>query len=358
MSVLIEALTVVVPRSALDASFPGGAAAYIAAGAAPESPARFAVADEHLTAVSFLAPEEATRLIDSLLELGLVESDDNVPGDIAFVDQHYGPSTECPWLEWQRHDDGYTLCWLSGTEPGEVAVPAEWSPAQSIALVRHDIRDEPGRMMRLAEEDGLEIWLDFKTGRQIAAVPQAVREGGGQEEPEPGPATKGKRRRRKRATSIMATMRRALEEQGWRYAVVEEAPLVAFNVAGERATYPCWGAANDDTEQCTAFVVFPHRVPEHKRPVAAELLTRINYGLAIGNLEMDFADGELRFRASIDVEGGRLSTRMVLTMFTGGLWAFDRYHDALMKVMYAGATAEEAYDEVEQAEDDGDDLPG
>lgn len=354
MSVLIEALTVVVPRSALEAKFPGGTEAYIAAAAASESPARYAVADEQLTAVSYLAPEEATRLIDSLLELGLVESEDNVAGDIAFVDQHYGPSTECAWLEWKRHDDGYTYCWLAGAEPGELAVPESWSPAQSIALVRHDIRDEPGRMMRLAEEDGLEIWLDFKTGRQIAAVPQPASEGAEPSRSEgEGTATKGKRRRRKRVASIMATMRRALEEQGWRYAVVEEAPLVAFNVAGERATYPCWGAANDDTDQCTAFVVFPHRVPENKRTVAAELLTRINYGLAIGNLEMDFADGELRFRASIDVEGGRLSTRMVLTMFTGGLWAFDRYHDALMKVMYAGASAEEAYDEVEEAEGEG-----
>lgn len=348
MSVLIEALSVVVPRSALEAKYPGGTDAYLAS-FRTDSHTRFAVADEHLAAASFLAPEEATRLIESLVELGMVESDETTggEGDIAFVDQHYGPSAECRWLQWQRHDDGYTYCWLTGTEPGEVVAPDGWSPAQSIALVRHDIRDEPGRMIRLAEEDGLEIWLDFKTGRQIAAIPQPA---SSESAEEATGASKGKRRRRRRSGSIMATMRRALEEQGWRYAVVEDAPLVAFNVTGDRATYPCWGAANDETEQCTAFVVFPHRVPEEKRVAAAELLTRINYGLAIGNLEMDFADGELRFRASIDVEGGRLSTRMVLTMFTGGLWAFDRYHDALMKVMYAGASAEEAYDEVEEAE--------
>lgn len=348
MSVLVEALSVIVARSALDSKLPGGADAYLAAARAPESPARFAVTDEELTSVSFLTPEEATRFIETLVEQGLVESEEGGTGDIAFVDQHYGPSVETPWIEWAKHDDGFTYCWLAGREPGDVAVPEGWSPAQSMSLVRHDIRDEPGRMMRLAEEDGLEIWLDFKTGRQIAAVPHQP--GTTEEEP-------GRKRRRRRRTSIMATVKRALDEQSWRYAAVEGAPLLTFNVLGERATYPCWVAVNEDADQCTAFVVLPHRVPEDKRSAMSELLTRINYGLAIGNLEMDFADGELRFRASIDVEGGRLSPRMVQTMFTAGLWTFDRFHDALMRVMYAGASAADALDALEDDEEEEEEEP-
>lgn len=344
MSVLVEALSVVVARSSLDAKFPGGAEAYLAAARAPESPGRFAVADDDLTSVSFLTPEDATRFIERLIEQGLTETEEGENGDIAFVDQHYGPSVECPWIEWAKHEDGFTYCWLAGREPGDVAVPEGWSPAQSLSLVRHDIRDEPGRMMRLAEEDGLEIWLDFKTGRQIAAVPHQPQAG--------GTAAPAAKRRRRRRTSIMATVRRALEEQSWRYAMVEGAPLLTFNVLGERATYPCWAAVNEEADQFTAFVVLPHRVPEDKRVAMGELLTRINYGLAIGNLEMDFADGELRFRASVDVEGGRLSPRMVQTMFTAGLWTFDRFYDALMRVMYAGASAAEALEGVDEEEEE------
>lgn len=343
MSVLVEALSVIVRRSSLDAMFPGGAEAYLAAARAPESPARFGVSDEELTSVSFLTPEDATRFIEALVEQGLTETEEGTPGDIAFVDQHYGPSVECPWIQWAKHDDGFTYCWLAGREPGDVAVPEGWSPAQSMSLVRHDIRDEPGRMMRLAEEDGLEIWLDFKTGRQIAAVPQ---------EPQSVAGTAPAKRRRRRRTSIMSIVRRALDEQSWRYAMVEGAPLLTFNVLGERATYPCWAAVNEEADQCTAFVVLPHRVAEDKRVAMGELLTRINYGLAIGNLEMDFADGELRFRASVDVEGGRLSPRMVQTMFTAGLWTFDRFYDALMRVMYAGASAAEALEGVEEDEEE------
>jgi len=33
-----------------------------------------------------------------------------------------------------------------------------------------------------------------------------------------------------------------------------------------------------------------------------EFLTRANYGLNIGNFEMDFQDGEIRFKTAIDVE--------------------------------------------------------
>jgi hypothetical protein len=51
MSVLVEALTVIVRRLTLDVSWPGGTDAYLAAVYA-DSPARLACADGNLTSVS------------------------------------------------------------------------------------------------------------------------------------------------------------------------------------------------------------------------------------------------------------------------------------------------------------------
>ena len=44
-------------------------------------------------------------------------------------------------------------------------------------------------------------------------------------------------------------------------------------------------------------------VPAERRPAVAELLTRINVGLVCGNLEMDWQDGEVRFRTGIELTG-------------------------------------------------------
>lgn len=47
--------------------------------------------------------------------------------------------------------------------------------------------------------------------------------------------------------------------------------------------------------------------PENKRLAVAEILTRANLGMIIGNLELAFVDREIRYKTSIDVEGDRKS---------------------------------------------------
>jgi len=45
-----------------------------------------------------------------------------------------------------------------------------------------------------------------------------------------------------------------------------------------------------------------------KRGAVAEFINRANYGIIIGNFEMDFADGEIRYKTSIDVQGDKLTS--------------------------------------------------
>jgi len=44
-------------------------------------------------------------------------------------------------------------------------------------------------------------------------------------------------------------------------------------------------------------------VQPKQQPDAAELINRVNFGLRIGNFEMDVEDGVLQYRTSIDIEG-------------------------------------------------------
>jgi hypothetical protein len=171
VSVLVEALSVIVPRRVLDVSFPGGVDAYLAAAGEPSTEARYVCADEQLTCVSFFGPDKAGSWSERLVGRGLIVAEGREAAELAYVDQRYGPSLPCNWLEWRRHEEGYTLAWLSEREPGALAAPDGWTPERSRRLVRRDVRDEPGRMLRLAKEDGIETWLDFDTGEQIVGLP-------------------------------------------------------------------------------------------------------------------------------------------------------------------------------------------
>lgn len=143
MSVLAEAFSVIIPRRILEATFPGGSDAYLQAAVAEDVPSRFVCADEYLTAVSFGSPEDAAILTDRLAEFGLVEVEDDRACEIACVDQTFGPTAYREWLKWYRHDDGFNYCWLTGSEPGDLAAPGDWRPEQSRQVTRRDPHGAP-----------------------------------------------------------------------------------------------------------------------------------------------------------------------------------------------------------------------
>ena len=83
-----------------------------------------------------------------------------------------------------------------------------------------------------------------------------------------------------------------------------------------------------------------------RRVAVAETMTRINFRLRLGTFDLDFDDGEMRYRTGCDVEGGELTQHMVLTIVGNVCASIDRYGPALMRVMFGDATPEDAAAEI------------
>ena len=98
-----------------------------------------------------------------------------------------------------------------------------------------------------------------------------------------------------------------------------------------------------------AYALVPLRVPEALRSAMAEAITRANYAMLLGNFELDFSDGELRFKVVVDLPDVALTTRLVADVLAASLASCDRYHPAFMAVMYGGVSAEEAIGAVDEA---------
>jgi hypothetical protein len=79
----------------------------------------------------------------------------------------------------------------------------------------------------------------------------------------------------------------------------------------------------------------------------ADFLTRANYGLIVGNFEMDLNDGEVRYKTSIDVEGDELTPALLRNLAYTNVKTMDRYLPGLMSVMYGALTSEQAIHMVE-----------
>ena len=141
-----------------------------------------------------------------------------------------------------------------------------------------------------------------------------------------------------------------LKEDNWRYEEISGEPAVRFGFTGRNARFECFGRANEDHEIFVFYTVVPVRVPEEQRVLMAELIARINYGLNIGNFELDMDDGEIRYKTSIDVEGGEFSRRMVETLLSVNISTTDRYFPSFTDVMYAGMKPAEAVNRIERPE--------
>ena len=168
MSILVEALTIVVRRITLDLAYPGGHEAWIARHQTYAAPARYVSVDDHLVGVSFFSGALEEEL-EHLVEAGLVVLDDDEFQNVAVVDQADGLGYPCTWLEWMRPPvDGdraplYSMVWLHGTDPGTLAVPDGWTAGGS-ELIPQQLRNVPA-MLLLAQLDDADEWLDVSTGR-------------------------------------------------------------------------------------------------------------------------------------------------------------------------------------------------
>lgn len=65
------------------------------------------------------------------------------------------------------------------------------------------------------------------------------------------------------------------------------------------------------------------------------------------NFAMNYDDGEVRYRTSVDIEGGSLVTAMVKTPVYANVPTVDRYLPGLMTSVYGGVLAAEAIARVE-----------
>ena len=165
MSVLIEAICVVIPRKNLEAQYPGGTERFLKHAARLSSEHRYVCMDEDLICLSYFSPDAADRAIVPLIQAGMTETHDDAFADFAIVDQRYGPTLPCIWLMWSHDPLGLTSAGLAGELPGELSTPEGWTLEKSLRLKRVDIRNFPDRALKLADENGVETWLDFHTGR-------------------------------------------------------------------------------------------------------------------------------------------------------------------------------------------------
>lgn len=138
-----------------------------------------------------------------------------------------------------------------------------------------------------------------------------------------------------------------LTDDDWRFQQIEDKTILTMGFKGEGGSWRCYAQAKEQEKRFVFYSVMESSAPPEKRQAVAEFITRANYGLIIGNFEMDFSDGEIRYKTSIDIEGGELAPQMIKSLIYANVLTMDRYFPGIMSVIYAGTDPAEAIDRVE-----------
>jgi hypothetical protein len=146
---------------------------------------------------------------------------------------------------------------------------------------------------------------------------------------------------------LLSVVCQALDHRDVAYHKDTALSRVVFEIRGEDTVFSCIVLANEEKSLVCCYVRPPIWVPEALRAAMYEAINRANHTLAFGSFEMGMAEGELRYRTSLDLEGGALVPTMVHNLVGAGISMCTRYHHAFMRILYGGATPREAMEEVD-----------
>lgn len=147
-------------------------------------------------------------------------------------------------------------------------------------------------------------------------------------EPTAGPRTGSSGRGEELARALASYLR----SRPWRSGEVGP-DLFVSQVAVTSGQWPLFISLRRAEEQIIVHSVLPVEVPPTRREAAALYLTRANFGLVLGNFEMDLDGTDVRYKTSLDIEGGTLTAALLDHLVMANVVTVDRYLAGLRAVV-------------------------
>jgi hypothetical protein len=125
--------------------------------------------------------------------------------------------------------------------------------------------------------------------------------------------------------SLFSGLKKVFVDYRWPFSEVPGMPVLLSELSGPLGSWTFYAQIVEDQELIAFYSVCPLTVPENRRVEVADFLTRANYGLAVGNFELDFEDGEIRYKTVLEVEGRYISPGLVKRLVKANGLAMETY---------------------------------
>jgi hypothetical protein len=126
-------------------------------------------------------------------------------------------------------------------------------------------------------------------------------------------------------SALVGELKRVFVENGWPFSEVRGAQVLVSDLSGPLGTWKFYAQVVDEQDLILLYSVCPLRVPAARRPEVSEFLTGANYGLAAGNFELDFEDGEIRYKTVLHSYGDGLDATVLKRLVRSNGLAMETY---------------------------------
>ncbi|MDZ7899479.1 MAG: hypothetical protein U5N85_15830 [Arcicella sp.] len=121
---------------------------------------------------------------------------------------------------------------------------------------------------------------------------------------------------------------------------MENETIITFSYAS-KANYQCVIDIDEHDQVVIMYTILGTLVTSNRLNKIAQLLTKINFGLRIGNFEMDYDDGQIRCKTSIDYEGIKdFDDSFIENLILINLTTTDKFYQAIEEGLHTRKTIE------------------
>ena len=140
---------------------------------------------------------------------------------------------------------------------------------------------------------------------------------------------------------LLERVKSALVDLQWKFGEDAERLTLLMGYGGRHGLYFCVLQVHPEHPLIAFYTHLQCRVPEEKQPTMTEYLARANYGLWLGNFEMDLRDGEIRYKTSLHLADGELTAEMLTALLRVNGDTLDRHLPGIMSVLWNDVSAED-----------------
>lgn len=136
--------------------------------------------------------------------------------------------------------------------------------------------------------------------------------------------------------------------ESWPFQTLPQQATLRLAFKGKNGQWDCYAKAREEQQQVVFYSICPFTAPKATRHEIAEFITRANYGLILGNFELDLNDGDIRYKTSIDVEGDKLTGALIRNLVYTNVLTMDQYLPGIFSMLEQGMAPEQAIHLIEQ----------